>query len=345
MSYKHTVLWNVDNLKEGESASPAIIEAGLCINRGEAVAFPTETVYGLGADAANDKAVDEIFAAKGRPGDNPLIVHIGKLEQWQDLASYVPDMAQKLATSFWPGPLTLVVPKKQTVSEKVTAGLSSVAVRMPDHAVARALINAAGVPVAAPSANRSGRPSPTKAEHVQYDLDGRIAGILNGGDAGYGLESTVVDCTGEKAVILRPGGITKEQIESVLGVNQVQQTSTIREEEAPKAPGMKYRHYAPSSPLVLVDDHMENYIEKERQAGKKVGVLAVEENKNTFQPLAHLFISLGSVENLEDIAAHLYHNLRIADQSDVDIILCETFLKRGIGTAIMNRLEKAASGS
>ncbi|MDQ0297814.1 L-threonylcarbamoyladenylate synthase [Salibacterium salarium] len=345
MSYKHTQFWNVDKLEAEETSSPAITEAGLCISEGETVAFPTETVYGLGADATNDNAVDKIFKAKGRPGDNPLIVHIGNVEQWGDLASVIPEMAQTLADSFWPGPLTLIVPKKQTVSEKVTAGLSSVAVRMPDHAVARALINAAGVPVAAPSANRSGRPSPTKAEHVLYDLDGRIAGIIDGGDAGFGLESTVVDCTGEKAVILRPGGITREQIETVLGTINVLETGKTSDSEAPKAPGMKYRHYAPSSPLFLVDNEMEEVIAKERLAGKKIGVLAVDEHKTKWEPLVDLFIPLGSVDNLSDIAAHLYHHLRLADESKVDVILCETFSKSGVGSAIMNRLEKAASSS
>ncbi|MFD2707064.1 L-threonylcarbamoyladenylate synthase [Salibacterium lacus] len=345
VSYKQTRVWNVDNWDEEEPSPPEIEEAGLCISRGEAVAFPTETVYGLGADARSDEAVEQIFAAKGRPGDNPLIVHIGERSQWQGLASVIPDMAEKLADAFWPGPLTLIVPKNNAVSEKVTAGLSTVAVRMPEHPVARALINKAGIPVAAPSANQSGRPSPTKAEHVTYDLDGKIAGIVQGGEAGYGLESTVVDCTGEKAVVLRPGGITREQLTSVLGEENVAETAALLQEDAPRAPGMKYRHYAPSAPLVLVEGSINEAAKQARGEGKTVGIMAVDEHRLELQAYADVFISLGSKDELSDIAARLYDNLRLADQSSVDVIFCETFPKKGIGEAVMNRLEKAASAS
>lgn len=345
MNYKQTRMWDVDNWDGKEPSPPEIEEAGLCISRGEAVAFPTETVYGLGADARSDAAVEQIFAAKGRPGDNPLIVHIGERSQWQHLTSSVPDMAEQLADAFWPGPLTLIVPKNNAVSEKVTAGLSTVAVRMPEHPVARALINKAGVPVAAPSANRSGRPSPTKAEHVTYDLDGKIAGIVKGGGAGYGLESTVVDCTGEKAVVLRPGGITREQLTRVLGEENVAESAGLPQEEAPKAPGMKYRHYAPSSPLVLVEGSMHEAVKEAQREGKTVGIMAVDEHHADLQKYADVFIALGSKDELSDIAARLYDNLRLADQSRVDVIFCETFPKKGIGEAVMNRLEKAASAS
>ncbi|SFQ01843.1 L-threonylcarbamoyladenylate synthase [Salibacterium halotolerans] len=345
MSYKHTKIWNVDNWDGKEPLPPELEEAGLCISRGEAVAFPTETVYGLGADARRDTAVEQIFAAKGRPGDNPLIVHIGDRSQWHPLVSSIPDMAEKLADAFWPGPLTLIVPKSDAVSEKVTAGLDSLAVRMPEHPVARALINEAGVPVAAPSANRSGRPSPTKAEHVTYDLDGQIAGIVQGGDAGYGLESTVVDCTGEKAVILRPGGITREQLTDVLGAEHIVQADAAAEEDTPKAPGMKYRHYAPSSPLVLIEGGMQKAALAARREGKTVGIMAVDEHRRELEASADVFIPLGSKDKPAGIAAKLYDNLRAADQSGVDVIFCETFPKEGIGEAVMNRLEKAASAS
>ncbi len=345
VSYKQTNLWNVDNWKEEQPLPPEVKEAGLCIKNGETVAFPTETVYGLGANALSDAAVDKIYQAKGRPGDNPLIVHIGKKEQWNDLCSSIPAMAETLAEAFWPGPLTLVVPRSSTVSDKVTAGLSTVGIRMPDHIVARALINTAGVPVAAPSANRSGRPSPTKAEHVHYDLNGRIAGILQGGEAGYGLESTVVDCTGGQAVILRPGGVTLEQITEVLGDDLVFQKEHSEKREAPKAPGMKYRHYAPSSPLVLMEGDMHGRLIEEKKQGSKVGVMAVEENKPAYQNEADVFISLGSRHDLREIASRLYDSLRTADQSQVDMIFCETFPETEIGAAIMNRLRKAASSS
>ncbi|MGY4688406.1 L-threonylcarbamoyladenylate synthase [Salibacterium sp. K-3] len=345
MSYKQTKVWYVDKWDGEEPSPPEIEEAGLCIRQGETVAFPTETVYGLGADASRDEAVDKIFEAKGRPGDNPLIVHIGSRAQWQDLAYRIPDMAEKLADAFWPGPLTLIVPKSNAVSEKVTAGLSTVAVRMPQHHVARTLINRAGVPVAAPSANRSGRPSPTKAEHVWHDLDGRIAGIVQGGEAGYGLESTVVDCTGNKAVILRPGGITRDELAGVLGSENVASPAASVKEEAPKAPGMKYRHYAPSSPLVLVDESVHEAVQKARQDGRTVGVMAVDEHRGKLEKDCDVFIPLGSRDDLQAVAAHLYDNLRRADQSGVDVIFCETFPADGIGEAVMNRLEKAASGS
>ncbi|MFB4163321.1 L-threonylcarbamoyladenylate synthase [Alteribacillus sp. JSM 102045] len=351
MSYKQTTVWDVDNFEGKSFSEPGIKEAGLWIKRGEVIAFPTETVYGLGADATNDAAVEKIFEAKGRPGDNPLIVHIDDQKQLTELASSVPHLARQLADCFWPGPLTLIVPKKEAVSEKVTAGLSTVAVRMPDHPIARALIKEAEVPVAAPSANRSGRPSPTKAEHVKHDLNGRIAGIVDGGPSGYGLESTVVDCTGEKAWILRPGGITKEQLEDVLGKNQVGISGWEEENQAnittesPKAPGMKYRHYAPEAPLILLNGNKKvilNRIKQEQNKGNKVAVLAVEEHKRDLEHAADTFVSLGSINNLEYIAAQLYDNLRQADRTEADIILCETFSTKGVGLAIMNRLEKAA---
>ncbi|SDI04466.1 translation factor SUA5 [Alteribacillus persepolensis] len=345
MSYKQTKVWNVDNLNDGYTSDPDIKEAALWIKQGEAVAFPTETVYGLGADATSDSAVEKIFKAKGRPGDNPLIVHIGSKKQLTDFVAFIPRMAEVLIKEFWPGPLTLIFPKRANVSEKVTAGLGTVAVRMPDHVVARALLKEAELPVAAPSANQSGRPSPTKAQHVYHDLHGRIAGIVDGGPSGFGLESTVVDCTGDIAWILRPGGVTKEQLESVLGEGSVRiESKKQKSHHAPKAPGMKYRHYAPDSPLVLVEDtkSLQQNLQEAKETGRKTVVMAVNEHQAMLEQDTDAFICLGSMNKLEQIAAHLYDNLRQADQWDADIIFCETFPKEGIGEAIMNRLEKAS---
>ncbi|SFE61577.1 L-threonylcarbamoyladenylate synthase [Alteribacillus iranensis] len=350
MGYQQTKLWSVDNVGGVSASTPELKEAGLWIKNGEVIAFPTETVYGLGADATNEQAVENIFLAKGRPSDNPLIVHIGEMEQWEPLTASIPEMAKQLAEVFWPGPLTLIVPKSNAVSEKVTAGLSTVAVRMPAHTVARALIQAAGIPVAAPSANRSGRPSPTKAEHVIEDLEHRIAGVVDGGPSGYGLESTVVDCTGETCWILRPGGVTKEEIAHVLGENNVEIAASAHSstDQTPRSPGMKYRHYAPDVPLYLVPGTVDEMLKKiqEEQAQKRVvAVLAVEEHREPLGGLADMFFSLGSRMNLSEVSASLYDHLRQADLSGADVILSETFPKEGLGLAIMNRLEKAATQS
>ncbi|WP_240376175.1 L-threonylcarbamoyladenylate synthase [Bacillus piscicola] len=348
MSYQQTEVWCVDKEDNQLTSHPDIQQAGLWIKKGEVIAFPTETVYGLGGDATNEEAVKKIFQAKGRPADNPLIVHIGERAQWHDLAADIPEMARQLADAFWPGALTLIVPKKPSVSNLVTAGLDSVAVRMPDHPVARALITAAGVPVAAPSANRSGRPSPTKAEHVRRDLDGRIAGIVDGGASGYGLESTVVDCTGDEAWILRPGGITKEEIEDILGKEKVRLPGGAPADAkvTPKAPGMKYRHYAPDAPVYLLTDNStenERQMNEAKRQGSTIAVLASEERRDEFSRCADVFLSLGSGSRLEEVSASLYDTLRRADESGVDIIFCETFSREGLGLAIMNRLEKAAA--
>ncbi|MFB5662756.1 L-threonylcarbamoyladenylate synthase [Alteribacillus sp. HJP-4] len=347
MSYKHTKRWSVDNNDPLLKVHPVITEAGVWISDGEVVAFPTETVYGLGGNACSDKAIERIFAAKGRPVDNPLIVHISTVSQLEELSENVPDLAKKLAGAFWPGPLTLIVPKKDNLSEKVSAGLSTIAVRMPDHPVALALIEAAGVPIAAPSANQSGKPSPTRAEHVMHDLNGKIAGVIDSGTSGYGLESTVVDCSsGDKVWILRPGGVTKEQLETIAGKGNVE-TAAVKKAETPKAPGMKYRHYAPEAPLVLIENgiaELKSLARQHQEKGDHVAVLTTDKHQYALNGSADTVISLGSCTDLITVASGLYESLRLADESGADVILCETFSRRGIGEAIMNRLEKAASG-
>ncbi|MRG86212.1 threonylcarbamoyl-AMP synthase [Salinibacillus xinjiangensis] len=337
-----TKYWNVQDEKIDVNNSK-IIAAAEAIRRQETVAFPTETVYGLGADATSHSAVDKIFQAKGRPGDNPLIVHIAKIEQVEQVVEDIPDMALKLMEAFWPGPLTLILNSNGASADNVTAGLSTVGVRIPDHPVAQAMLTASQVPVAAPSANRSGRPSPTTAQHVYDDLAGRVYGIVDCGPTGVGVESTVVDCTGEQAVILRPGGVTKEELEQV--VETVSTDSAVEnKEEQPKSPGMKYTHYAPNAPFWLVEgsaDAMQQEINRLNQDGLNVGVMASEENAAHYQ---HAIVkSCGSRENLREVAQQIYDVLRTFNRENVDVILGETFTKKGLGVAVMNRLEKASS--
>lgn len=245
-----TIHWNINNQ---QSNQVIFQEAAKLLRSGECVAFPTETVYGLGADATNQAAVQKIYEAKGRPSDNPLIVHIARREQMDPFVASYPVKAIQLMEKFWPGPLTVILPlKKDSLATNVSAGLSTVGVRMPEHPVSLALIDAANIPVAAPSANRSGKPSPTTASHVIEDLDGKIAGIIDGGATGVGLESTVIDCSLDIPVILRPGGVTKEQIEQIIGPVDIA-TNNTKETEKPKAPGMKYTHYAPKAPVYLIE--------------------------------------------------------------------------------------------
>lgn len=320
----------------------AMEEAAVLLKKGEAVAFPTETVYGLGADATNEQAVRKIFEAKGRPSDNPLIVHVADKEQLSELVEEVPDVAYKLLEAFSPGPITLILRSKGAVAPNVSAGLNSIGVRIPSHPVGLRLLQEVGLPIAAPSANISGRPSPTKAEHVVHDLDGRIAGIMDGGPTGIGLESTVVDCTEAVPVILRPGGVTAEAIQDVIGTVMVDPGLAGGEKEKPKAPGMKYTHYAPEAPLYLVNKEMQQHADKLTEAGEKVGIIATEE---LAQMLKSERIQIcGTRRDLSTVAEHLYDALRHFKKSDVTVILCESFEKHGVGAAIMNRLEKAATG-
>ncbi|TDQ38746.1 L-threonylcarbamoyladenylate synthase [Aureibacillus halotolerans] len=343
MNSKQTIRWSVDKLLATPGDDQKIGEAAKVLRAGGTVAFPTETVYGLGANAYNEEAVRRIFKAKGRPVDNPLIVHISSEKQLYELASDLPDYAEALAEAFWPGALTLVVPHAGAVTAAVTAGLETVGIRMPEHPIALALINAAGLPLAAPSANMSGRPSPTSGAHVWEDLNGKIDGLVDGGLAGVGVESTVVDCSGDKPVILRPGGVTKEAIEALIGpiaIDPALKEATIQ----PKSPGVKYTHYAPKATLLLVDKQsisMEDAVKAYQAEGKKVGLLLFEENE-TLQAMAAYSVICGNVNEPDKVASALFASLRAFDTQPVDIILSETVSETGIGAAIMNRLTKAA---
>lgn len=328
----------------------AVTHAAEIIRQGKVVAFPTETVYGLGADATDSAAVGKIFEAKGRPSDNPLIVHVADREQLADIVSDVPAAAAKLMERFWPGPLTVVLPKRQSVPDAVTCGLPTVGVRMPSHPVALALIRASGVPLAAPSANRSGRPSPTAADHVLEDLGGRIPLLLDGGETGLGLESTVIDMTVDPPVLLRPGGVTLEQICAEIGPVEVAPAVHGGEVgEAPRSPGMKYTHYAPEARVLLIDgpvlamqDKIRDLAGEFEAEGKKVGIMCAAESRGVYQ--ASVVLEYGARAELAGIASNLFSTLRAFDRHRVDVILAEGVPAAGIGLAIMNRLRRAAGG-
>ncbi|MFD0050843.1 L-threonylcarbamoyladenylate synthase [Actinomycetes bacterium NPDC127524] len=338
-----TNIWTVDNNVDKSDSYPQLKDAAVLLQKNEVVAFPTETVYGLGANAKSDEAVKKVFLAKGRPSDNPLIVHIASKEQLGEIVASVPETAKTLMNKFWPGPLTIILEKRQGVlSEIVTAGLDTVGVRMPDHPVALSLIAKSGLPIAAPSANTSGKPSPTSAVHVESDLTGKIAGIVDGGPTGVGVESTVIDCTLDIPVILRPGGITKDEIEETIGT-VILDSSLKDAEAAPKAPGMKYTHYAPKAPLELVKGDMEflqNIADRKQSEGLKVGIIAAAEHVGYYH--ADYILSPGKLADLRTVAQGLYDTLRKFDELDADIILSEVFPEQGIGEAVMNRLYKAA---
>ena len=323
-------------------------EAGRIIREGGLVAFPTETVYGLGGDALNKESSKKIYEAKGRPSDNPLIVHICNMEDLKPIVEEIPEEVERLAEAFWPGPLTIIMKKSSLVPGETTGGLDTVAVRMPSHPVALKFIECAGGYVAAPSANVSGRPSPTKAKYVIEDMTGRIDMILDGDGIDIGLESTIVDMTGEKPEILRPGYITKDMLEKVLGEVGVDQTILdINCTDAPKAPGMRYRHYAPKGQLTIVEGKAEvtiekiNELTKEAHAkGEKVGIIGTEETKHRY--LGDSIKSVGKRSDEDSIARTLYTILREFDDENVMVIYSESFSECAMGQAIMNRLLKAA---
>lgn len=329
--------------------SEAIERAGQIIKKGGLVAFPTETVYGLGADGMREEAAAKIYAAKNRPSDNPLILHIWNKDQLTDFVAEVPEAARKLMDAYWPGPLTMIFKKKPQVPYGTTGGLDTVAVRMPDHPVAAALIRAAGTPIAAPSANTSGRPSPTRASHVVEDMNGRIEMILDGGECGIGLESTIVDVTGEVPVLLRPGYISREMLEAILGTVAVDKAVTRKLEagERPKAPGMKYRHYAPRAELTVYDGEqgkVVSYINKLAKnavkEGKKVLIVAARENKDRYE--AGEILVIGAAADDGEIARNLFDVLRECDARNADVIYSEMFRGGQMEGAITNRLMKAA---
>ena len=323
-------------------------EAAQLIRSGELVAFPTETVYGLGADALNPQASKKIYAAKGRPSDNPLIVHIAKFEDLEEIAKEVPQEAKKLADAFWPGPLTMIVYKNEKVPYETTGGMDTLAIRMPDHPAALELIRQSGCLIAAPSANTSGRPSPTLAEHVAEDLGGRIPMILDSGEVGIGIESTIIDLTEKIPMILRPGYITKEMLEAVIGTVKTDPGIIAADStKKPKAPGMKYRHYAPKANLMLIDgakcavvDKINELTDAMHSEGKKVGIIGTDETVASYR--GDMVLSIGAREDEDAIARHLYKLLREFDEADVDVIYSESFATPRIGQAIMNRLLKAA---
>lgn len=348
------ILW------EGESVVTKVIEvseqnmaavmqeAGEIVKAGGLVAFPTETVYGLGGDALNPASAKKIYEAKGRPSDNPLIVHIAAMEALPAIVEELPEAAAKLADLFWPGPLTLILKKSKLVPKETTGGLDTVAVRMPVHDVALAFIKAAGGYVAAPSANCSGRPSPTTAAYVVEDMDGRIEMILDGGQATLGLESTIVDMTVEPPMILRPGFITEEMLAAALGkVAKDETLLTADSGQAPKAPGMKYRHYAPKGELTIVrgeEEAVKDYIRAALLAGqrknKKTGVIATDETMAGYD--ADICYSVGRKGDARSAAGRLYHILRECDDKGVELIYSECFESEGLGVAVMNRMLKAA---
>lgn len=350
---------NEDNFKS------SIEKAGALLKEGKTVAFPTETVYGLGANALDENAILGIYEAKGRPSDNPLIVHISNLEMLAPLVEKQEPYVEKLIRAFWPGPLAMIFQKSPCVPLKTTGGLNTVAIRMPSHPVALALIDAAGVPIAAPSANISGKPSPTVGKYVVCDMDGRVDGILDGGEVAVGLESTVIDVTGAFPIILRPGKITKDQIIEVVGACEMDpalEKGNETQEIVAKAPGMKYRHYAPDAKVsVFYGDNtqvlikLESLILERVKSKHKVAVMLFEEDHAFLSKLLepqlreadreYLTIFLqGSIKQLDTFAKNLFKHLREADESACEEILIRGISEDGIGKAIMNRLEKASEG-
>lgn len=319
------------------------------LHRGGLVAFPTETVYGLGADALNENAAKKIYAAKGRPSDNPLIVHIGDFQAVEHLAAEISENARRLMEAFWPGPMTLVMKKKPLVPSGVTGGLDTVAIRMPSHPTAQKLIRASGLFIAAPSANLSGRPSPTRAAHVIQDLDGKIDMIIRDDTVSVGIESTIIDVSTDCIQVLRPGWITLDMIRAVTGTAELDPAIAGERELVgqPKAPGMKYKHYAPRAALKIVEGSVPAvtaYINEEADRllleGKKVGIMATDETASAYR--TGIVRSLGSRKDEESIARHLYACLREYDDLGAEVIFSESFSGEKAGQAIMNRLMKAA---
>lgn len=339
-------------IEDVKAQRAALQQAGEILRQGGLVAFPTETVYGLGANGLDGEACARIYAAKGRPSDNPLILHVANRSMVDQVAAKVPPLAEKLLAAFCPGPITLILKRRAIVPDRITGGLDTVGIRMPENDVARAMIKEAGVPIAAPSANISGRPSPTTAETVARDMDGRIPLILDGGASHFGVESTIVDCTGSKAVILRPGAVTREMLAELLGEDSVGlDPALVGENVVPKAPGMKYTHYAPKAPLTLIEGmptRMARAFQREvgrlQAEGHTVGVIASHEVLQELHDLvpADLMADYGHQQDLPAIAANIYEALRSFDDKPADVLLGEGTTEDGLGLAIMNRLHKAS---
>lgn len=338
----------IERVENVQSGNDIIREAGDILRNGGLVAFPTETVYGLGADALNAGAAQKIYAAKGRPSDNPLIVHITELEDLKKITADIPDEAFAIADKYWPGPLTMIFEKTDAVPYGTTGGLDTVAVRMPSDEIARAVIKAGGGYIAAPSANTSGRPSPTTAGHVEEDLSGKIEMIIDGGPVDIGVESTILDMTVTPPMILRPGAVTKEMLEELIGrVDEDQAAFEPGSKARPKAPGMKYRHYAPQAELSIVEGDMDQVVDainkmalEKTAEGFKVGIIGTRETVGRYT--CGDVKSIGTREDEATIAVHLYGILREFDQDRADYIYSESFATDGMGSAIMNRLLKAA---
>ncbi len=344
----NTVIAKVDGTNP-QLNKDVIAQAAEIIKNGGLVAFPTETVYGLGGNALDSTASMKIYKAKGRPSDNPLIAHISSLNQLKGLVKEIPPRAKLLIDAFWPGPLTLVFEKTDIVPMETTGGLNTVAVRFPENKVAQAFISACGVPVAAPSANISGKPSPTRASHVAYDMDGRIDMIIDGGSCEFGLESTIVDVTGEVPCLLRPGAVTLGMLRETVGEVTVDKAvvAMLKEGEQPKAPGMKYTHYSPKADITIVKGELalvEKYIaakaDEGKRAGCNVGIIATKQTENSY--LGHNVLIIGDREKPETIAANLFKMLRKCDFLGFDKVYVEYFDDNELGMAIMNRLKKAA---
>lgn len=325
-----------------ESSTEDLKVAAELIKKGETVVFPTETVYGLGANALCEDAVAKIFEAKGRPSDNPLIVHVSSFNEIENLVEEIPDGAKALAEKFWPGPLTIILKKKPCIPETVSAGLKTVGIRIPENIIAREFISACGVPVAAPSANISGKPSPTTFNHVFEDMNGRVAGIIKGGDCGVGVESTVIDMTSEVPTVLRPGGISVEELREVLG--EVRISSELKDDGIPKAPGMKYKHYSPKAQVYILKGDMNSVSEflEKRCAFGKIAVLAFDEMREMI-PQTVEFLSLGSKDNPRDAAQRLFDCLRECDALGVKEAYAPEIPDNGLWRAVKNRLYKAAA--
>ena len=338
---------------------PVIERAAALLRMGQVIVFPTETVYGLGADAFQPAALERIFEAKGRPFSDPLIVHIADEGALELLTRDIPEEARRLAEAFWPGPLTLILPRGPRVPDLVTAGLETVAIRMPRHPVARALIRAVGSPIAAPSANRFMHVSPTTAQHALADLNGRVPLILDSGPAEVGVESTVLDLCAAVPTILRPGGVSLEALRGVLPDVQVPLSRSVGEEdkgemldsEAQKAPGQLLTHYAPAIPLLLFDGSVKAMhaamlaeVHSRHGWGERVGVLVADEDVAVFEGSGALIYTLGDANDPARVAAALFAGLRALEEADVQVILCRNFDERGLGLAIRDRLLKAAGG-
>ena len=344
----NTIIAKVDG-ENPQLNSDVIAKAAEIIKNGGLVAFPTETVYGLGGNALDSEAAKKIYAAKGRPSDNPLIAHISDISELDGLVKNISPKAKQLMDAFWPGPLTLVFEKRDVVPMETTGGLETVAVRYPENKVAKAFIKECGVPIAAPSANTSGKPSPTRASHVEFDMQGRIDMIIDGGSCEFGLESTIVDTTSEPPCLLRPGAVTLGMMQEIVGKMTVDKAvvSMLKEGEKPKAPGMKYTHYSPKADITIVKgslDRVERYILEKADEGKadghNVGIIATVQTEKSYGK--HNVLIIGDRQKPETIAANLFKMLRKCDYLGFDKVYIEYFDEDELGMAIMNRLKKAA---